>query len=195
MIRVGMIGGIGSGKSFLAKLFRCPVFNADKEVEAIYKKNKNCFKKLKKKLPNFIKNFPIRKKEMISAINANKNNLKKISSVVHPIVRQQMRKFIKKNRNAKMIILDIPLLVENKLNKPGDILIFVKAKKYKILERIKKRKNFNKEIVKKLKNNQTALFTKMKLSNFVVDNSFPPSIMNKKIKLLKNKILDERNST
>ncbi len=195
MIRVGMIGGIGSGKSFLAKLFRCPVFNADKEVEAIYKKNRNCFKKLKKKLPNFIKNFPIRKKELISAINANKNNLKKISSVVHPIVRQQMRKFIKKNRNAKMIILDIPLLVENKLNKPGDILIFVKAKKYKILERIKKRKNFNKEIVKKLKNNQTALFTKMKLSNFVVDNSFPPSIMNKKIKLLKNKILDERNST
>ena len=94
-----------------------------------------------------------------------------------------------------MVILDIPLLIENKLNKPGDILIFVKAKKHKILERIKKRENFNKEIVKKLKNNQTGLFTKMKLSNFVVDNSFPPSIMNKKIKFLKKKILDERSCT
>ena len=94
-----------------------------------------------------------------------------------------------------MVILDIPLLIENKLNKPGDILIFVKAKKYKILERIKKREHFNKEIVKKLKNNQAGLFTKMKLSNFVVDNSFPPSIMNKKIKFLKKKILDERSCT
>ncbi len=195
MIRVGMIGGIGSGKSFIAKLFRCPVFNADKEVEVIYKKSRNCFKKLKKKLPKFVKTFPVRKKELIAAINANKDNLKKISSVVHPIVRQQMRKFLKKNRNEMMVILDIPLLVENKLNKPGDILIFVKAKKHKILERIKKRENFNKEIVKKLKNNQTGLFTKMKLSNFVVDNSFPPSIMNKKIKFLKKKILDERSCT
>ena len=195
MIRVGMIGGIGSGKSFIAKLFRCPVFNADKEVEVIYKKSRNCFKKLKKKLPKFVKTFPVRKKELIAAINANKDNLKKISSVVHPIVRQQMRKFLKKNRNEMMVILDIPLLVENKLNKPGDILIFVKAKKYKILERIKKREHFNKEIVKKLKNNQAGLFTKMKLSNFVVDNSFPPSIMNKKIKFLKKKILDERSCT
>ena len=195
MIRVGMIGGIGSGKSFIAKLFRCPVFNADKEVEVIYKKSRNCFKKLKKKLPKFVKTFPVRKKELIAAINANKDNLKKISSVVHPLVRHQMRKFLKKNRNEMMVILDIPLLVENKLNKPGDILIFVKAKKHKILERIKKRENFNKEIVKKLKNNQTGLFTKMKLSNFVVDNSFPPSIMNKKIKFLKKKILDERSCT
>jgi len=38
-----MIGGIGSGKSFIAKLFRCPVFNADKEVEVIYKKSRNCY--------------------------------------------------------------------------------------------------------------------------------------------------------
>ena len=58
MIRVGVIGGIGSGKSFIAKLFNCPVFNADKEVNRVYKNDKNCFVKLKKKLPNFINSFP-----------------------------------------------------------------------------------------------------------------------------------------
>ena len=62
MIRVGIIGGIGSGKSFISKLFRYPVFNADDEVEYIYKKNKDCFNKLKKKLPKFIKSFPFKKK-------------------------------------------------------------------------------------------------------------------------------------
>ena len=62
MIRVGIIGGIGSGKSFISKLFGYPVFNADDEVKYIYKKNKECFNKLKKKLPKFIKTFPIKKK-------------------------------------------------------------------------------------------------------------------------------------
>jgi dephospho-CoA kinase len=66
MIRVGIIGGIGSGKSFISRLFECPVFNADDEVKYIYKKNKECFNKLKKKLPKFIKSFPIKKKELIS---------------------------------------------------------------------------------------------------------------------------------
>ena len=117
MIRVGIIGGIGSGKSFISKLFGYPVFNADNEVKLIYKKNKECFNKLKKKLPKFVKTFPIKKKDLISAIGFDKKNLKTVSSVVHPIVRKKMKKFIAKNKNSEMIILDIPLLIENKLNK------------------------------------------------------------------------------
>jgi len=62
MIKIGIVGDIGSGKSLAAKLFGYPVFNADKEVLKIYKKNKNCFKKLNKKLPKFIISFPIKKK-------------------------------------------------------------------------------------------------------------------------------------
>ena len=50
MIRIGLLGNIGSGKSFISKLFNSPVFNADKEVNYIYKNNKNCFIKLKKKI-------------------------------------------------------------------------------------------------------------------------------------------------
>ena len=62
MIKIGIIGGIGSGKSFVAKKFGYPVFNADKEVSKIYKKNKNCFKRLKKNFPNHIFSSPIKKK-------------------------------------------------------------------------------------------------------------------------------------
>ena len=89
MIRVCVLGSIGSGKSFIAKLFNYPVFNADKEVNYIYKKDKQCFKKLKKKLPEFIKTFPIKKKELINAISKDNKNLKIISSIVHPIVRKK----------------------------------------------------------------------------------------------------------
>ena len=195
MIRVGVMGGIGSGKSFIAKLFNCPVFNADREVNRIYRKDKNCFVKLKKKLPNFIKFFPVKKKQLVNAIKDDKKNLAKISSIVHPIVRKDMKVFLKKNKKNKMVVLDIPLLIENKLNKKDDILLFIDSKKNEILKRLKKRANFDAKVLKSLKENQMILLKKRKLANYVVDNNFTKTIMKKKINFLKKKILYERNST
>ena len=195
MIRIGVIGGIGSGKTFISKLFKSPVFNADKEVEFLYKNNLECYKKLKKKLPRFVKSFPITKSQLIKAINEDKKNLKRISSVVHPLVRKKLKSFLNKNKKNKIIVLDIPLLIENKLYNKKDILIFVKSKQNKVINRLRKRKNFNKKILSNLRKNQASLLKKRKLANYIVDNNFSPNIMKKKISLLKNKILDERNST
>ena len=195
MIRVGVLGNIGSGKSFIAKLFNQPVFNADQEVEKIYKKNKQCFKNLKKKIPFFIKSFPIKKIELVRAIKKDDRNLAKISSIVHPLVRKKMKIFLRENKNKKMVILDIPLLIENKLNKKNDILLFIKSNKKNVLKRLKKRPNFDVNILKNLKNNQVNLLKKRKLANYIIDNNFSQNIMKKKIKLLKNKILYERNSS
>ena len=155
-----MMGGIGSGKSFIAKLFKYPVFNADQEVNKVYRKNKNCYNQLKKRLPKFIKSFPIKKSELIEAVSSNRKNIKIISSIVHPIVRKRMVKFLSQNRNSQMVVLDIPLLIENKLNKKGDVLIFINSKQNKILKRLRKRNNFDKNILKNLKNNQYNLLKK-----------------------------------
>ena len=195
MIRVGVIGGIGSGKSFISKLFKSPVFNADKEVEFLYKNNLECYKKLKKKLPRFVKSFPISKSQLIKAINEDKKNLKKISSVVHPLVRKKLKSFLNKNKKNKIIVLDIPLLIENKLYNKKDILIFVKSNQNKVINRLRKRKNYNKKILLNLKKNQANLLKKRKLANYIVDNNFSPNIMRKKIKYLKQKILNEGNRT
>ena len=121
MIRIGILGNIGSGKSYVAKSFRYPVFNADLEVSKLYKNNKKIFLKLNKILPNFIHSFPINKNEMSKAILANKSNLNKIVKVVHKEVRKKMKLFLNKNKNKKIVILDIPLLLENKLNSEKDI--------------------------------------------------------------------------
>ena len=195
MIRIGVIGGIGSGKSFISKLFKSPVFNADREVEFLYKNNLECYKKLKKKLPRFVKSFPISKSQLIKAINEDKKNLKRISSVVHPLVRKKLKSFLNKNKKNKIIVLDIPLLIENKLYNKKDILIFVKSNQNKVINRLRKRKNYNKKILLNLKKNQANLLKKRKLANYIVDNNFSPNIMRKKIKALKNKILNERNCT
>ena len=151
MIRIGVLGDIGSGKSFIANSFGYPVFNADNEVSKLYKKNKKVFKKLNKELPNQISSFPIDKLEISKAILSNKSNLKKIIKIVHDEIRKKMKLFIKKNKNKKIIVLDIPLLLENKINNKSDILVFIDSRKEDIEKRIKKRSNFNRSLFNKFK--------------------------------------------
>ena len=172
MIKIGILGEIGSGKSYVALNFGCPVFNADHEVAELYKKDKKIFYKLKKILPQYISKFPIDKKEISSAILANKNNLKKIVKIVHLEVRKKMLLFLKKNNRAKIVILDIPLLLENKINDKKDILVFVDSKKSEILKRLKKRKNFNLKIFQKFKDIQLSSDYKKKKSHFIIKNDF-----------------------
>ena len=75
MIRIGILGDIGTGKSYVAKSFGYPVFNADNEVGKLYKKNRKIFTKLNQSLPKYITQFPIKKQEVTKTILANKNNL------------------------------------------------------------------------------------------------------------------------
>ena len=74
MIRIGILGDIGSGKSYVASKFGYPVFNADYEVAQLYQQNKKIFTKLKKILPKYFHSFPIKKEEISNVILANKNN-------------------------------------------------------------------------------------------------------------------------
>ena len=195
MIKIGVLGDIGSGKSFVAKQFGCPVFNADKEVSDIYKNDKSCYKKIKKKFPKFIKSKSLKKNELGSVIKDNKKNLKKISDIVHPIVRKRMYFFFKKNKRKKMVLLDIPLLVENKLYDRNFYLIFVQSNKNEINKRLKKRPFYNKSIIDSLRKSQRSLLYKKKISNFVIKNNFKLQTVKKNIKIIKRKIFDERNSS
>ena len=140
MKRIGILGDIGSGKSYVAREFGHPVFNADIEVSKLYKKDRKIFHNLNKILPKFITKFPIDKNEVSKAILDNKHNLKKIVKIVHKKIRKKMNDFLKNNRKRKIVVLDVPLLLENKLNKKKDILVFVQSKKKDISKKLKKEK-------------------------------------------------------
>ena len=189
MIRIGILGDIGSGKSFVANNFGYPVFNADHEVSKLYKKNKKVFFQLKKKLPKYIHSFPVSKDEVSLAILGNRTNLKKIINIVHKEIKKKMKLFINQNKNKKIVILDIPLLLENKINQKKDILIFVDSKKSQILKRLKKRKNFNNELFKLFKKIQLPLDYKKNKSDFIIKNDFTKKTLKKSVKLILNKIL------
>ena len=154
MIKIGILGRIGSGKTHVAKNFGYPVFNADLEVSKLYKKDKKIFSKLKKILPKYIHSFPVSKYEISRAILANNSNLKKIVKIIHLEVRKKMNFFLKKNINKKIVVLDVPLLLENKINNKKDILVFVDSKKKDISIRLKKRNNFDRKLFNKFKDIQ-----------------------------------------
>ena len=195
MIRIGILGDIGSGKSYVAKNFGYPVFNADYEVSRLYKKNREVYQKLKKILPEYIYEFPIDKIQLSKAILSNNSNLKKIIKIVHKEIRNRMRSFLSKNKNKKFIILDIPLLLENKINKKRDILVYIDSRKIDITRNLKKRKNFNPKILDKFKKIQLPLAYKKKKSRFIIKNKFTKKSVKDEIRNILKIIRNERNSS
>ncbi len=172
MIRIGILGDIGSGKSYVARNFGYPVFNADQEVSKLYKNNKKIFKSLNKLIPKYIFTFPIDKSEISNAILANQGNLKKIIKIVHKEIRKKLSLFLIKNKKKEIVILDIPLLLENKINNKKDRLVFVDSEKFKINKRLKDRSNFNKKILNKFKKIQLPIDYKKRKAHFIIKNDF-----------------------
>ena len=154
------------------------------------------FQKIKKKFPKYIFSFPVKKKELYKVILVNKNNVKKINKIIHPEVRLRMNKFIKKNKRKKAIVLDIPLLLEGKINNKDDILVFIDAKKKEIKKKLKQRKIYNKKVFKELKKIQLPLEIKKKKSNYIIKNNFKKKSAKINVKILKKKIFkNERSGT
>ena len=195
MIRIGILGDIGSGKSYIAKNFGYPVFNADYEVSKLYQKNRKVYQKLSQILPEYIYSFPIDKIQLTRAILANNSNLQKIIKVVHKEIRNKMRSFINKNKNKKFIILDIPLLLENKINRKNDILVYVESRKADIIRNLEKRKNFNPKILSKFKKIQLSLAHKKKCSTFIIKNKFDKKSVKVEVKKILESIKNERSSS
>ncbi len=151
MINIGITGTLSSGKSTVAKLIsggKYSVFSADKSVKNLYTK-KYFIKKIQKKFN--IKNAKGIKQKIKSIIKNDKKKLKELELVVHPLVRKEMRVFLKKK--GKIKIFEIPLLIENKLNKYFDLIVNIAAKKELRLRRYLRRGG-NKKIFTILDNRQ-----------------------------------------
>ena len=187
MKTISIIGEIGSGKTHVANNFGYVVFNADKEINKIYNKNRKCFKLLKKQFPYNISKFPISKKELSNLILEKKNNILLVGKILHPFVRKNLNTFLKKNKK-KNKVLDIPLLLENKINIKGNILIFVKSKRFKIIKFLKKRANFNEKLYNIMRQNQFKPSYKEKKADYIIINNFKNRTILKEILSIKNKL-------
>jgi dephospho-CoA kinase len=182
MIKVAITGSLASGKTTASKILsagRGPLFSADAVVKKLYTKN-NFKKEIIKKLN--LKNSLNIKKSLREKIKEDNSNIQKLEKIIHPLVRKEMQKFIKKNNKKKFIFLEIPLLVESNLAKIFDVIFYIKAKKTIRLKRFKL-KGGKKVIFNILNSKQLSDVKKAKYCEHVIVNE-------KNIKILKKNLLD-----
>jgi dephospho-CoA kinase len=180
MNKIGITGSIASGKTTASKIIafkRGPLFSADRVVMSLYKKNsfkKLVAKKLKFKLNRSFK--IILKKKILE----NNFKLKKLEKIIHPLVRKKMFLFLKKNKNKHLLFFEIPLLVESKLTKFFDIVIFIKSNRSLRLKRYKKNK-YDPKLFKLLDGHQLKDSIKMRFCDHIVVNNKSLVILKKKL--------------
>ena len=182
MIRIGLTGSIASGKTTASKIIsrrRGPLFSADDVVKKLYKKTN--FKKIVvKKLK--IKSRLDLKRKIKNIILSKKGAIKKLEQIIHPMVRKEMLVFLKKNKNKKFLFLEIPLLIESKLTRYFDVIIFIKSQRNLRLKRFRLKKG-NIKLFYLLDNLQLKDTKKVKFCDHIVVN-------NKSLTILKKNLLN-----
>ena len=189
MVRVGILGSVGSGKSFVANIFKelgFNIFSADNEVANIYKNNNIVNKKISKFFKLKLYKGKINKQELRDSLKKNPKKFKFLNKIIHPIVRKRLVIFLSRFKKNKLVVLDIPLLVENKMFNFVDILILVKTRSRSFLSRIKKRKNLDKQFLNILKKQQANEKIKENYADFIIYNS-----SKNKVKLQVKNIIDK----
>ena len=114
---------------------------------------------------------------------------------MHPIVRKKLNIFLKKNKNKKYVILDIPLYLENKLRLKNDVIIYIDSKNKDIKSRLLKRKSFNNKLLNLFKKIQLPLLTKKKKSDFIIKNDFTTKKAKRSVKYILTQLRHARNNT
>ena len=181
MRKIGITGSLASGKTTASKILSSkarPLFSADKVVKRVYINPK--FKRNITKLLNIPRKKNL-KNEVKKKILKNKSNLKKLEKIIHPIVRKEMFDFIKKNKHKKLVFLEIPLLIESKLTKYFDIIIFIKSKKSIRLRRYVSKYKKSSELFHLLDQKQIKDSKKIKFCDHVVINNNSLSDLKRKL--------------
>ncbi|OUX54593.1 MAG: dephospho-CoA kinase [Pelagibacteraceae bacterium TMED287] len=180
MLKIGITGSIASGKSTVSRYFSkkgYPTYIADLAVSELYRDQK-VIKKLKK-------TFKIRgslnlKSKIKKSLQEDKKNLIKLEKIIHPEVRKKMKLFFKKKKKSKIIVCEIPLLIEKKLMKYFDAILLVGANRKNRLKRYLK-KGGKRKIFDILDKKQMKQSKKVKYCDHVIHN-------NKSLDSLKNNI-------
>ena len=124
---------------------------------------------------------------MKKLLSKNPEKLRTIEKIIHPLVRKELKSFVKKNKRQKFLIFEIPLLIESRLMKSFDKIILVNSKKVLRLKRYLKRRK-NKIFFKLLDKRQLSPIKKIKFSDHVINNNGSLKNLRKNVMIIKNKI-------
>lgn len=174
MIKIGITGGIGSGKSTVCKVFSVigiPVFNADEEARRLMQEDKNLVEKIKKLFgEEAYQNEKLNRAKIAAMVFENKDLLQKLNALVHPAVGKEFIRWAAKQTNQPYIIKEAAILFESNAHKGLDYVIAISAPEKLRIERIMQRDGVSEEQVKQRMQNQWPERKKVQLADFVIVN-------------------------
>ncbi len=175
MLKVGITGGIGSGKTTCCKMFEAldiPVYYADEGAKRLMYKNKKLKTEIKKVLGEeaYYNNGKMNKAYIGSKIFNDKSLLKKVNNLVHPAVAMDVMNWFGSIKNKPYGLEESALLIESGAYKFFDELIVVTAPIEKRIEWVMKRDKLSKKEVSQRLKNQITDAERIKKANFVIVN-------------------------
>jgi len=174
MFKLGLTGGIGSGKSLISEIFirlGIPVFNADIESKKIVNSNRDVIKLLSNEFGKDLYSDNGLNKQMLAEIIFNdKIALQKVNQIIHPKVRDYFKVWMDKNHYAQYVIEEAAILFESKANFDMDFTINVHADEFIRIDRVVRRDNMDAELVKRRMENQLSDKERIALADFTIYN-------------------------
>lgn len=173
MLRIGLTGNIGSGKTTVRKIFEIlgvPVYDSDTESKDLINNNEELIAKIKQEFgADIYTNNIINRKKLAQIVFNNKEKLETINSIVHPFVRNHFNQWFSK-QNYAYIIQESAILFETGIYKESDKNIVVYAPEDIRIKRVIKRDNADYDLVKSRIENQLSDEKKNSLSDFIIKN-------------------------
>ena len=183
--KLGLTGSIGMGKTTVSKVFanaKIPVWNADKVVEELYKKNATGYKIIESLVPEAIGTNSVDKRTLSAAILKNKSLLKEIEERIHPLVKKSRDGFIDKYSSRPLIVFEIPLLYETKSDKWLDAVLVVTAPKRVQKARVMKREAMTKQKLDFLLSRQLNENRRLSKADYIINTDVDINDLRAKVK-------------
>ena len=185
MIKVGLTGSIGMGKSTVADMFKnfgCPVFDADKAVHGLYEKGGAGIDIIKSFYPAAVVNSAVDREILRSYIAENPDKIRELETFIHPLVKKLRDDFLKINQNKELLVFDIPLLFETGLNKTMDITVVVSAPYHVQHKRVMSREGMTERIFSELLAKQISDDEKKTMADIVIKTDESLNMTKSKVK-------------
>ena len=185
MIKVGLTGSIGMGKSTVADMFKnfgCPVFDADKVVHGLYEKGGAGIDIIKSFYPAAVVNSAVDREILRSYIAENPDKIRELETLIHPLVKKLRDDFLKTNQNKELLVFDIPLLFETGLNKNMDITVVVSAPYHVQHKRVMSREGMTEKIFSGLLAKQISNDEKKTMADIIIKTDESLNITKSKVK-------------
>lgn len=187
MLKVGLTGNIGSGKTWVCQVFEAlnvPVFYADLEARKILN-SKQVISEIKEIFgaDMLISDSEIDRKKLAAVVFQNKKELEKLNQLIHPKLRVHFSEWAENHKEYPYVLLEAAILFENGFNKYLDLSITVSAPLEIRLQRVMLRDGSTKEEVLARMDNQWNEKRKIAASNFVIINDGQQMILSQVLKI------------